>query len=314
MLTDALQATATGEPAAAVRRAPARRRRWHGWTTAIVLALPGLAVFGLFSWWPMIRSGIMAFQETNLIGGGSWVGLRNFAYVLHDPALPQAVRNTLWFALLGLVLGFPIPIALAVFISEQRGWRSTFSVLAYLPAVIPPVVAILLWRVFYDPSPEGALNALLRQVGLGPYSWLNSTSLAMPAVVMEVIWATAGSTTVVYLGALSRVGGELYEAAEIDGCGIWKRIWHVTLPQMRGFILVLLLLQLIGTLQVFTEPFLLTGGGPANSTTTVLMLIYNYAFVYGNFGAAAALSAMLMAVLTLVAALYLAATRRWSRS
>ena len=107
---------------------------------------------------------------------------------------------------------------------------------------------------------------------------------------------------------------ELYDAAEVDGAGIWKRIWHVTLPQMRGVILILLLLQLIGTFQVFTEPYVMTGGGPENHTLTLLMLIFKYAFVAGNYGMATALSVLLAIGLGILSFVYLRLTRRWSPS
>jgi multiple sugar transport system permease protein len=242
------------------------------------------------------------------------VGLTNFTYVLSDPVLPQAVGNTVYFAVLGMLFGFPAPLVLAVYMAELRRSRALFNTLAYLPVVIPPIVAILLWKYFYDPSADGLFNQILGAVGIGPLPWLNSSASAMPSIVLEVIWATAGGTAIIYLAAITSVKPELYEAAEIDGSGIWRRIWHVTLPQLRGVILALVLLQLIGTLQVFTEPYVFTGGGPDNATVTVLMLIYSYAFQYGDYGAATALSFLLAIALAIVSVVYLLATRKWSRS
>jgi multiple sugar transport system permease protein len=212
---------------------------------------------------------------------------------------------------LSLLIGFPIPLLLAVLISELRG-RQIFLVLAFLPVVVPPVVAILLWKVFYDPSPTGLFNQLLSFVGIGPLPWLNDSALALPSLVVESVWATAGNTVVIYVAAMTNIRTELYEAAELDGAGILRRAWTVTLPQMRGIILILILLQVIGVAQVFSEPYLFTGGGPNNATTTVLLLIYRYAFVNGDYGAASALSAMLAVVLGLLSLVYLRATRRWS--
>ncbi len=134
----------------------------------------------------------------------------------------------------------------------------------------------------------------------------------MPSIVLEATWANAGSTMIIYLAALSGVRTDLYEAAEIDGASIWRRVVHVTLPQMRTILLITLLLQIIGTFQVFTEPFLFTGGGPANATTTILMLLYNYAFINGDYGAATALSVPLAIFLGLLSWLYFRLTRGWS--
>lgn len=296
-----------------------RRRSFGGWVrggghTALLFALPALLVFGLFSWSPILQSVVVAFQKTNLVAPASWVGWSNFEYVLSDPLLSHAVLNTLWFAALALVIGFPLPLFLAVFMSELRRSRGVYTALSYLPVVIPPVVAIMLWRFFYDPSTQGLFNRVLAGVGIPAQPWLNSEAMAMPAIVLQVTWATAGGTVIIYLAALTGVRTELYEAAELDRAGIWKRLWHITLPELRGVILVLLLLQVIGTLQVFTEPFLFTGGGPNNSTVTVLMMIYNYAFVNGDFGAATALSLLLAIVLGIVSVIYLWATRRWNKS
>ncbi|MCK2035463.1 sugar ABC transporter permease [Microbacterium sp. SSW1-49] len=301
------------------RLVPRRRPsivRWYrrGGLVPVLFAIPGILAFTYFSWGPIVSGAIMGFQRTNLIDDATWVGLTNFTYVLSDPVLPQAVGNTVYFAVLGMLFGFPAPLVLAVYMAELRRSRALFNTLAYLPVVIPPIVAILLWKYFYDPSADGLFNQILGTVGIGPLPWLNSSASAMPSIVLEVIWATAGGTAIIYLAAITSVKPELYEAAEIDGSGIWRRIWHVTLPQLRGVILALVLLQLIGTLQVFTEPYVFTGGGPDNATVTVLMLIYSYAFQYGDYGAATALSFLLAIALAIVSVVYLLATRKWSRS
>lgn len=292
---------------------PQRRRRlFRGGASGLLIALPAVLLFAMFSWWPILRGLVLSFQKTNLIDT-SWVGIENFQRVLADPLLGQALANTALYAALALLIGFPIPILFAVLIAEMRRSRQISSVLVFLPVVIPPVVSILLWQVFYDPSSRGLFNTVLATVGIGPLPWLQSPSTAMLSIVLVATWGAFGSTTIIYLATLLSIDTQLYEAAEIDGAGILRRIWHITLPQMRGTILLLLLLQLIGTFQVFTEPFLLTGGGPNNSTVTLLMLIYRYAFIYGNFGQAAALSLMLAVGLSLFAAVYLWLSRKWSK-
>jgi multiple sugar transport system permease protein len=193
--------------------------------------------------------------------------------------------------------------------------RGLFSALAYLPVVVPPVVAVLLWKFFYDASDTGVFNTIAGWVGLGPYPWLQDAGSAMPSLVLEATWAAAGGTVIIYLAALVGVRTELYEAAEVDGAGVWRKIWHVTLPQLRGVLFITLILQIIGTSQVFLEPFLFTGGGPNNATLTILMLIYDYAFgssLGGNYGAATALSLMLAGVLAVLSAVYFRVTRPWS--
>jgi multiple sugar transport system permease protein len=247
----------------------------------------------------------------------TWVGLHTFRTVLHDPLLPIAVKNTAYFAGLALLFGYPIPLIAAVLMSEVRKLRGIYSALAYLPVVIPPVVAVLLWKTFYDASTTGVFNSVLGWVHLGPYPWLQSPSTAMPALVLESTWANAGGTIIIYLAALTGVNSELYEAASVDGASIWRKIWHITIPQLRGVLLVTMILQIIGTAQVFLEPFLFTSGGPANSTITVLYLIYTYAFgnsLGGSFGNATALSLMLAVFLAIFSLIYLRATRAWSET
>ncbi len=284
--------------------------------STLVFALPVLVIFGAFSWFPIIRAFVMSVHETNLVSEPTFVGLSNFTRVLADPLFATAVRNTAWFALLALIIGFPIPIVLAVIMSEARN-KGLLSALAYLPVVVPPVVAVLLWRFFFDASPNGVFNTILGWIGLGPLPWLQTAASSMPSIVIEATWAGAGATVIIYLAALLTVPPELYDAAEVDGASIRQKIWHVTLPQLRGVLFVTLILQLIATAQLFTEPFLFTGGGPANSTTTVLLLIYKYAFqnsLGGEYGMAAALSVMLAAFLAVFTAGYFWLTRSWSKS
>lgn len=296
---------------------PGRPARWRlrarSAVAPVLFALPAVVAFGYFSWGPIIRGLVMSWQKTNLVAPAQWVGWSNFTYVLGDPLLSKAALNTLYFVLLAIVIGFPVPLLLAVFMAELRGrGKALFSALAYLPVVVPPVVSVLLWQTMYNPSSHGVFNEILGWFGVSPLPWLDSATMAMPAIVLEVTWASAGTAVIIYLAALTQVKPELYEAAELDGAGILSRLWHVTLPQMRGVILIMMMLQIIGTAQVFTEPYIFTSGGPDNATLTVLLLVYHYAFVNNDYGAATALSFMLAVALAVFSAIYQLATRRWS--
>ena len=158
----------------------------------------------------------MSFQKTNLITS-QFVGIDNFVNVLSDPLLGRAVLNTLYFALLALVFGFPLPILLAVLMSEVRRGKGLYSALAYLPVIIPPVVAVLLWKFFYDASPTGVFNTIIGCVGIPPQPWIQNAASAMPSLVLEATWAAAGGSIIIYLAALLSVPPELYDAAEVDG-------------------------------------------------------------------------------------------------
>lgn len=312
--------TAVTPPLAQENPGRARRRTLTTWVrrgglTTLVFLLPLLIVFGVFSWSPIVQSIVMSFQKTNLVTPALFVGWDNFAAVFRDPLFWVAARNTGYFAALALLFGYPIPLVAAVIMSEVRRRKGIYSVLAYLPVVIPPVVSVLLWKVFYDASPSGVFNTVLGWVRIPPQPWIQDTLTAMPSLVLEATWAGAGSTIIIYLAALTGVSPELYDAAEVDGASIWGKIWHVTMPQLRGILFITLILQIIATAQVFLQPYLFTGGGPVNSTTTILLLIYQYAFTNslgGAYGQATALSLMLAVFLAILSIVYFRITARWS--
>lgn len=312
----ALPLTAARHPGRGTPRTWVRR----GGLANLIFLLPLLIVFGIFSWWPILDSVIISLQHTNYVTT-TWATpfWSNFTFVLNDPTFVIAVRNTGYFALLALVFGYPLPIILAVLMSEVRRMKGLFSVLAYIPVVVPPVVSVLLWKTaFYDASGTGVFNTILSWVGIPAQPWIQNPASAMPSLVLEATWAAAGGTIIIYLAALTNVAPELYDAAEVDGAGIWKKIWHVTLPQLRGILLITFILQIIGTAQVFLEPYLFTSGGPVNSTTTILLLIFQYAFQSSdggsNYGAATALSLMLAAFLAILSWVYFRVTRSWSQN
>lgn len=183
--------------AAQRRRAqPLGRRLWTwvrgGGITTFLFFVPLLFTFGYFAWWPILKSLQLALQKTNLVTEPTWVGLDNFTRVLADPLLGTAVANTLLFAGLAIVIGFPVPILLATFMAEMRRSRQFASVLAYLPVIIPPVVAVLLWKQFYDPSPDGLFNSVLGAFGIPPQPFLQDPNTAMLDIVIQATWAGFG--------------------------------------------------------------------------------------------------------------------------
>ena len=284
------------------------RRRLLDQARAYAFLIGGLICFALFSWYPAIRAVVIAFQKYTPGSSPEWVGTDNFTQVWHDPEFAAAWRNTLVFTGLALLIGFAIPFVLALVLNELRHWKAFFRVVVYLPVMIPPVVTALLWKWFYDPG-AGLANETLRFLHLPTSNWSNGTDTALISLVIVATWANLGGTVLIYLAALQSIPGELYEAAELDGASLLQRVRHVTIPQTRFVILMLMLLQIIATMQVFTEPFVITGGGPESATVTVLYLIYKYAFLYNDFGGACALSVMLLVLLGVFSALYLRLTR-----
>lgn len=307
-----MQGVTTGKASAARRvgQSAAWRAKLGRHVTAYLFLLPALLAFAFFAWFPIVRGLIVSFQRVDLVHPPVWVGLDNFRTLVNDPLFFQAWRNTFHFVWLGLLLGYLVPFVLAIAVNEVRHARWYFRLAFYLPVVLPPIVSVFLWQWIYDPG-AGLANTALGWLHLPQQQWLQSADTAMLSLVIVATWSYAGSTMLIYLAALQGVPAHLYDAAEVDGASLWRRLRDITLPQMRFILLIMLVLQIIGTMQVFTEPFVLTGGGPANATITVMLLLYQYAFQYGNYGAASALGLMLFAVLVVFSVIYLWLTRRY---
>jgi multiple sugar transport system permease protein len=268
----------------------------------------GIACFALFSWYPLVRGVLLSFQQVNFVTDPEWVGWDNFSKLFDDPLFWTAWRNTLFFTGLALVFGYALPLVIAVLLNEFRHLNGYFRVAVYLPVMLPPIVTVLLWQYFYDPG-NGLFNTVLRGLHLPESAWTQSPKTAMISLVLVSTWSNMGTATLIYLAGLQSIPGELYEAAELEGASVWQRLRHVTIPHLRFAMIVLLLLQIVATMQVFIEPYQLTGTTNPD-TITVMVLIYRYAFtVNHDFGLAAAMSVLLFAVLGLFTAAYLWLTR-----
>ena len=287
--------------------------RWRAFVrrnlSAYLFLLPALLVFTFFVWYPIVLGFIVSFQRIDLINPADWVGWENFREVIGDPLFVVAWHNTLQYTLYTLLFGYLVPVVLALAVNELRKSVSYFRLAFYLPVMLPPVVSVFLWKWLYNPD-SGLLNALLGLVHIAPQPWLQSPNTAMISIVIVATWAGAGGAMLIYLAALQGVPAHLYDAAEVDGASVFRKLWHVTLPQIRGVMLLLFVLQIISSMQVFTEPFAMTGGGPVHATTTVLLLIYQYAFQDGSFGKASALGVLLFIALVVFSLLYFLVTRR----
>lgn len=302
-----------GSVSAAHKKQGQRKKRWRqviqqslsGW----LFLLPAVLIFALFVWYPIISGFVMSFQSVDLINPSQWVGFTNYRAVFSDPLFGVAWRNTLEFTLYALLFGYFIPIVLALLVNEMRHGKGFFRLAFYVPVMLPPIVTVFLWRWIYNPD-SGVLNALLQLLHLPPGLWLETPGSALPALMVIATWSAAGGTMLIYLAALQGVPASLYEAAEIDGAGLWLRLWHITLPGIRPIMLLMLILQILGTMQVFIEPFTITSGGPQNATLSILLLIYNTAFQYADFGKASAMGVILFLALAVFALIYMRVTDR----
>jgi multiple sugar transport system permease protein len=262
----------------------------------LLFLLPALVVFAVFQWYPIVQNFLLTFQSYVPGFDKEWIGFANISYVLHDPKLPKALLNTLQFVGICLAIGFVVPIIAAIAIMEIRKGRGFFRLAVYVPNIIPGIALYIIWRWIFNPS-VGLLNQFIGLFGAHPHQWLLSSKEVLVSLSLMATWANFGATAVLYMASLTTISPELYEAAELEGAGFLRRVRHVTLPGISGTINLLLVLQLIATFQVLQEPFVMTSGGPNNASLTVMLLIYNYAFVDIQFGRAGALGSLLFIAL-----------------
>ncbi|MEU8240457.1 sugar ABC transporter permease [Actinoplanes missouriensis] len=307
-----LTAPAPTRPAAATP--PSKNgRKLRDNLTGHAFLIGALLCFVLFMWYPMIRGVVMSFQRTRR-GETSWVGWDNYIRIINDPSFWTAWKNTAYFTLLALVLGFVLPFFVAILLNEFRHAKGYLRILVYLPVMLPPASALFLFKFYaYDPSEAGLFNAVLAGLGLPTSEWMQSPSMTMPAMVIASTWMNMGGAVLIYLAALQNIPGELYEAAELDGAGILKRIWHVTIPQTKLILALLAMLQIVATMQLFIEPLILANGaGTQDSATSVVYLIYQHGFFQNDLNGAAALGVIMLLVLAVFSAVYVRLSTRSS--
>jgi multiple sugar transport system permease protein len=290
------------------------RRQASAWFFLIGAVL----CFSFFSWYPIVREIIMSFQKPVYGGGYAWTGFTDYIRIMHDPTFWQAWRNTFEFTIMALVIGYAVPFFVAILLNEMRHARGYLRILVYLPVMLPPATSLILFYYFYNPQ-YGLFDRVLSLLHLPTSQWMLTPgdgffSIAMLSVVIASTWMNMGSATLIYLAALQNINGDLYEAAELEGANIWQRIRHVTIPQTRLILFLLLMLQVVATMQMFIESFVLTngGGGVDTNVQSVVMLIYQYAFGMSgasNYNSASALGVLLMLVLAVFSAGFMWATR-----
>ena len=287
------------------------QRLWEFYNARIAgpsFLFPAILFFLVFSWIPIVWSVIISFQHysVNPDEAPSWAGLENYRYLFNDPSFYAAWRNVLLFVILALLIGYFIPVILAILVNEMRRCQGLLRLGYYLPAILPVVVISLIWKYLYHPGTGGLFNTLLHPLGIGPVEWFFTDTMAIFSIVIMATWRGAGATMIIYLAALQGVPSQLYEAAEIDGAGIWQRLWHITLPQILPIMSIILILQVIGTFKVFAEPFIMTKG----KTMTIMSFIYEKAFHSINMGVATAMSMTLFVALVILSLVYFHVQKR----
>jgi len=263
-----------------------------------IFALPAILIQLIFGWFPILTAFIIAFQKFYIFRTPPFVGLDNFKFFLsHNPLTSVVFRNTLYYTVLSLGLVFLIPIFVAIFLLEmKKSIIRIMMILWFIP--VASMAGIIIWKWFYNPQ-YGLFNGILVSLGFPSLRWLDDPRLAMFCLVLPgLIMYGPG---LIYIATLQSIPEELYEAAELEGVDFWGKIWYISLPRMRPIMAMMLILAVIGNLQVFTQPYVMTGGGPNFATYTVVMYVFDLAFREMAFGKATALAIILFfIIMTLV--------------
>lgn len=281
------------------------------WQDYLYIA-PFFVIFGVFFAYPIGWAFVLSFQRWDGITDASWVGVDNYRFVLQDRVTRQMYENTLRNLLVLVPIGVILPMACGVVLNQPGlRLRGFFRTVLFIPTVCSLVVVGIIWKLLFGTA-NGWLNGLLDYVGLGPYNWLKDPTLANVPIYSLTVWGGLGFATLIVLGGLQSIDGDIYDAAKVDGSNVWQTFWRITLPLMRPVMIFLLITSTIGVMTMFGQPYVVTSGGPRNETLTPLLHIYNIGLGStggARVGDAAALSFVLTAAMLVVVGFQLWATR-----
>jgi ABC transporter, permease protein len=273
---------------------------------------PTVIGLGLFTFLPILASVVLAFFSWDIITPPRFVGLENFADIAADPTIRVSFLNTIGFVVVAVTLQLAVALVLAVLVNTRMPGllKSFFRSVLFFPLVLSAAsVSIIMGYLFNENF--GLVNHVLNLLGMADVPWLTSTHGAMIVVVLVYVWQNFGFSFLLFLGGLSSIPKEVYEAAQVDGATGWKQFWRITFPLVSPTTLVASVMAIISALQIFDQPYVLTRGGPGDSTRTAVMVIYESAFKQLEFGRASAIGIVLTVVIMLVTAVQFRLSRRF---
>ncbi|MFE3741353.1 carbohydrate ABC transporter permease [Streptomyces sp. NPDC059134] len=296
--TDVPPGTPPSTPAA--RRLPFREKNAAGRSDGLLFVLPFLLLFAVFLVWPVAHGVWMSFTDSSLaLRDTAFVGFANYAEAFGDPDVWSSLGNTLVFTLISCVPLVLVALAMALLVHSglagQWAWRLAF----FAPYLLPVTVVTLIWTWLYQPD-IGFGNQLLGTLGMEPVGWLSDESVAMWSIAALTVWWTVGFNFLLYLAALQALPETLDEAAALDGAGAWRRLWSVTLPQLRRTTALVAMLQVLASLKVFDQIYILTKGGPNGTTRPILEYVYDVGFTGYRLGYASAISYIFFALVIVI--------------
>lgn len=263
---------------------------------------PALGLIAIFFALPILAALLLSFSDFDIYAIGDptslrWIGLDNYQHLLQHPLFWTALGNTFYFVLLGGPLSVALSLGAALLVNARLTCcRTLFRTIYFLPVVSTLVAVAVVWRALYHPG-AGLLNQFLGLFGVNPIDWLGDPHWAMPAIILMAAWKNFGFNMIIFIAGLQAIPDRLYEAARLDGADTWAQFRYVTLPMLAPTFLFVALMTMIGYLQLFAEPYVMTQGGPANATLSVVMLMYQEGFRWWNMGFAAALAFVLFAII-----------------
>ena len=263
--------------------------------TALLMVLPACLIYGLFTIYPVIRGLYFSLTRYGGVKAASWIGLGNYQEMLGDPKVQDALINTVMFAVVVVIVQNALALVLASVLYQLPRVRRLASFVLLVPTVLPLIIVGYIWLAIYQPL-DGPLNSGLRLLGLNVLEqyWLGNPSLALLAISMVNVWMFTGHSTVIYLANYVAIPLEIFEACKVDGASGWRRWWRVDRYLLAPSMTVNIALSTIGTLKMFELPFVMTKGGPINSTRTLTMLIFDDAFTKGRYGYGMAVAVVLL--------------------
>lgn len=275
------------------------RRNIGGW----ILLIPSVLLLILMVWQPLLSTIKISFYETRGFEAIRFVGLENFKNVLTNSSFLTTLKNTCFYVMWSLIIGFLLPYVIAVMVNEMVHAKSVFRFFCYFPAMVPGMAAALMWKFIFDSGENGVLNAILGVFGIDPCQWLQDPKLVIPLIIITMTWRGFGGSMLIYLASLQGINRDLYEAASIDGAGFFQKMRYIQFPAMKGLLMLMLIRQIISVFQIMQEPLAMTGGGPNNASSSLMLSSYNYAFTYFELGRAMAvgtITSLILAVLTVI--------------
>jgi multiple sugar transport system permease protein len=276
---------------------------------------PALLVIGVFFFLPVFAALLMSLTDFDIYALADlrnlrFVGLSNYVRLLQTPLFWQAFGNTLYFVIAGVPLSIGVSLGAALLLhSRVARFKAFFRTALFAPVVTTLVAVAVIWRYLFN-TRYGLLNYALGGIGIQPIDWLGDPHWAMPAIIVFAVWKNFGYNMIILLAGLQGIPEELYEAARIDGASIWRQFRYVTLPMLAPMLLMVSILTIAGYFQLFAEPYVMTQGGPLQSTVSVLYLMYEEGFKWWNLGSASAVAFVLFLVIFAITALQLRYTRQ----